>query len=101
MSRTSDTPTVGQPSLIGASRSTRPSVRTRRLIDINEVASVLGVTVRHVRRLVLERRIPYVKWGGLLRFDAAAVSTWVEDKSVAPAYGKALPSRRARNSRGA
>ena len=31
------------------------------LIDIAAVAERLGVQVRHVRRLVYERRIPYVK----------------------------------------
>jgi hypothetical protein len=30
-----------------------------RLLTITEVAKVLGVEVRHVRRLVHERRIPY------------------------------------------
>jgi len=33
------------------------------LIDITVVARRLGVQVRHVRRLVHERRIPYVKTG--------------------------------------
>jgi excisionase family DNA binding protein len=33
------------------------------LIDIAEVARGLGVDVRHVRRLVAERRIPFIKWG--------------------------------------
>jgi excisionase family DNA binding protein len=30
-----------------------------RLLNISEVADVLGVDVRHVRRLVYERRIPF------------------------------------------
>ena len=34
-----------------------------RLLDITEVADVLGVSVRHVRRLVFERRMPYLKCG--------------------------------------
>jgi excisionase family DNA binding protein len=34
-----------------------------RLLNISEVADVLNVDVRHVRRLVHERRIPYLKWG--------------------------------------
>lgn len=37
------------------------------LMAIDQVAQRLGVTVRHVRRLVDERRIPYLKWGKLLR----------------------------------
>ena len=39
------------------------------LLTITEVADALGVSVRHVRRLVHEKRIPYIKWGHLLRFD--------------------------------
>lgn len=43
--------------------------RLPRLLDIAGVAEHLAVSERHVRRLVAERRIPYVKWGHLLRFD--------------------------------
>ncbi len=46
------------------------------LIDIATVASRLGVSVRHVRRLVQERRITYIKWGHLIRFDPADVEQW-------------------------
>ncbi len=49
-----------------------------RLLSIAEVADALGVEVRHVRRLVHERRIPYIKWGHLLRFDPAEIAAWVD-----------------------
>lgn len=49
-----------------------------RLLSIAEVADALGVDVRHVRRLVHERRIPYIKWGHLLRFDPADIAAWVD-----------------------
>lgn len=55
-----------------------------RLVDIGEVADHLGVSVRHVRRLVAERRIPYVKWGNLLRFDPLEVSSWLARRTVDP-----------------
>ena len=54
----------------------RPSALPR-LLDIAGVASHLGVSVRHVRRLVNERRIPYVKWGHLLRFDPDEINEWL------------------------
>jgi excisionase family DNA binding protein len=54
------------------------------LIDIAAVAERLGVEVRHVRRLVAERRIPYVKWGHLLRFDPADIDSWI-DQARTPA----------------
>lgn len=44
-----------QPELWGATAETE-------LVDITWVAKRLGVTVRHVRRLVAERRIPFIKW---------------------------------------
>lgn len=49
-----------------------------RLLTIAQVADALGVDVRHVRRLVHERRIPYIKWGHLLRFDPADIAAWVD-----------------------
>lgn len=52
--------------------------RTPSLIDLAEVARRLAVNERHVRRLVAERRIPFVKWGHLLRFDPVAVDAWLD-----------------------
>lgn len=42
---------------------------TRALIDLPALAERLGVNERHIRRLVAENRIPFIKWGHLLRFD--------------------------------
>jgi excisionase family DNA binding protein len=55
---------------------------TRSLLTIEQVAERLGVNTRHVRRLVAERRIPYTKWGKLLRFDSAAIEQWIGACSV-------------------
>jgi excisionase family DNA binding protein len=57
------------------------------LLDINQLAEHLGVTVRHVRRLVAERRIPYVKWGHLLRFDPTAIAGWLDQQRIEPSTG--------------
>ena len=54
------------------------SLPTRRLITIRDVADLLGVDVRHVRRLVHEKRIPYIKWGHLLRFDPLEIAEWID-----------------------
>lgn len=50
-----------------------------KLMSIEEVAERLGVSVRHVRRLVHERRIPFIKWGHLLRFDPTDIDAWIDD----------------------
>ena len=47
------------------------------LLDQAELAAHLGTTERHVRRLVAERRIPFVRVGRFVRFDPAAVTDWL------------------------
>jgi excisionase family DNA binding protein len=55
-----------------------------RLLDITSLAEHLGVNARHVRRLVAERRIPYIKWGHLIRFDPAEIAAWIDDSRRRP-----------------
>ena len=50
-----------------------------RLLDITTLAEHLGVNPRHVRRLVAERRIPFIKWGHLIRFDPAEIRAWIDE----------------------
>jgi excisionase family DNA binding protein len=52
------------------------------LVDINGAANQLGVPVRHVRRLVAERRVPFIKWGSRLHFDPSELSDWVDRHRV-------------------
>ena len=56
-------------------RDRRPSVGSSRS---SRSRPALGVDVRHVRRLVHERRIPYIKWGHLLRFDPVDIAAWID-----------------------
>jgi excisionase family DNA binding protein len=49
------------------------------LMDLPAVAERLGVNQRHVRRLVAERRIPFLKWGHLLRFDPQEIEVWLDE----------------------
>ena len=44
------------------------------LLTMDALAKHLGVTHRHVRRLVDEKRVPYLKVGRLVRFDPAEVA---------------------------
>ena len=57
-----------------------PGKSRRPLLTITEVAERLNVQVRHVRRLIAERRIPYVKWGHLVRFDADDIERWLDEQ---------------------
>ena len=48
------------------------------LLTIDQLAERLGVSVRHVRRLVAERRVPYIKVGKFVRFDPAEIAGWLD-----------------------
>ena len=60
------------------------------LMDIEAVAHRLSVGVRHVRRLVTEKRIPYRKWGHLLRFEPEEIEEWIEATRVPPSPASPL-----------
>ena len=55
-----------------------------RLLDISAVAERLAVTECHVRRLVAEQRIPYVKIGRFVRFDPDDIDEWIGEARVRP-----------------
>jgi excisionase family DNA binding protein len=52
------------------------------LLDTDEVAMALRVTPWHVRRLVAERRIPFVKVGRFVRFDPGELDVWLDQQRV-------------------
>lgn len=62
--------------------SLRPIVSSggrRRLLDIDAVAEMLNTSVRHIRRLVHEHRIPVVRVGRLIRFDPVDLDAWLDE----------------------
>jgi excisionase family DNA binding protein len=52
------------------------------LLDTDEVSRVLCVSPRHVRRLVAERRIPFLKVGRFVRFDPGELDMWLDQQRV-------------------
>jgi excisionase family DNA binding protein len=54
------------------------------LLTGEDVAELLKVTPRFVRRLVSQRRIEYVKVGRLVRFAPEAVAAYIERNKVVP-----------------
>ena len=62
-------------------------------MDIAGLAERLGVGERFVRRLVNERRIPFLKIGRHVRFDAGDVEAWIRDSKVDAARPFARRSR--------
>ncbi|MHB8438530.1 MAG: helix-turn-helix domain-containing protein [Acidimicrobiales bacterium] len=66
-------------------RGRDPGGRARqRPLTLSEAASHLNVTDRYVRRLVAERRVPYLKVGRLLRFREADLDAYLESCRVEP-----------------
>ena len=56
---------------------------SRPLLDIREAAIRLGCSERFVRRLVQERRIPFVKLGGTrLRFLDNDLDQWIAGQRI-------------------
>ena len=53
-----------------------------RLIGVEALAAWLDVEIVFVRRLVAERRIPFVKIGRYVRFDPDEVAAWINGQRV-------------------
>ena len=49
-----------------------------------EVAERLNVSLRFIRRLCHERRVPYTKVGKFVRFDADELEAWIMTHRVSP-----------------
>ncbi len=64
------------------------------LLDKDELAARLGVSERFVRRLVEERRIPYLKIGRFIRFDPVEIDRWLTPQRVEPRPVFAVSRRR-------
>lgn len=73
--------------------ATKSAAFQAQLLDIDAVALALGVTRRHVQRLVAERRIPFLKIGRFVRFDPSELNVWLEERR------HAAPRRSARAER--
>jgi excisionase family DNA binding protein len=56
-----------------------PRIDIPELMSIDQLAQRLGITVRHVRRLIAEKRVPYLKVGRLVRFDPGEIATWLAE----------------------
>ncbi|WP_327136968.1 excisionase family DNA-binding protein [Streptomyces sp. NBC_01340] len=55
-----------------------------RYLSVDQVAEVLGTTVRFPRRLIEERRITYVKVGRHVRIPESAVREYIAVNTVQP-----------------
>ncbi len=59
------------------------NLRTDQLLDVPAAAERLGCSERYVRRLIQERRIPFVRLGGTkIRFSLGELELWLEGERV-------------------
>jgi excisionase family DNA binding protein len=75
---------MGSKTKTAAAPATDTSLLRGPLLGIDAVAEALGVTSRHVQRLVSERRIPFLKVGRFVRFDPGALNVWLDQQRVEP-----------------
>jgi len=66
----------------GSTRYGQNGVELPVLVGVETLAERLGVEVRFVRRLVAERRVPFVKVGRYVRFDIAELANWIDEQRV-------------------
>ncbi|MGI5138360.1 MULTISPECIES: excisionase family DNA-binding protein [unclassified Streptomyces] len=59
-------------------------VTVERLLSVEQVAELLGTTVRFPRRLIEERRIRYVKVGRYVRIPQSSVDEYLAARTVEP-----------------
>jgi len=71
-----------------SSKSATTATLSQPLLDTDAVAQALGITRRHVQRLVAERRIPYLKVGRFVRFDPAALNVWLDEQRIDVVHGR-------------
>lgn len=55
----------------------------RRYLNINELSEYIGIRKGTLYVWVCQKRIPYAKIGGLLRFDLREIDSWVKGRSAA------------------
>jgi len=70
------------PSQKGSNPGRRSTRQREPLLSIDEVAAWLGVEVCFVRYQIVDRRIPYVKVGKYVRFDASEIAEWIDEQRV-------------------
>jgi excisionase family DNA binding protein len=65
-------------------RNGSKSGQGRPMLKPEEVAERLNVSLRFIRRLCHERRVPYTKVGKFVRFDADEFEAWIATQRVIP-----------------
>lgn len=54
----------------------------RRLINVDELSELTGLSTSTIYSWVSQRRIPFVKCGRLTKFDLERIDEWIEENSI-------------------
>ena len=65
-----------------------------RLLTAQEAADRLGTSLRFVRRLIFERRIPFIKLGRHVRIAASDIDAFIAAGRVEAGVGSTAPHGR-------
>lgn len=60
---------------------------TNSFMTVGEIAQLLNVAEKTIRKYVWQRTIPYVKIGGHVRFDKLKIQEWIREREV-PTYNQ-------------
>lgn len=63
---------------------------TKQLMNIGELSKRIGVSVNTIYSWVAQRKIPFVKICGTLRFDVGDIERWIDASKEEPADFKKL-----------
>ena len=56
----------------------------KRLMTVQEVGELTGLSVSTLYKMANQRRIPYVKVGSRLRFERQLIDNWLQAHTVMP-----------------
>ncbi|MDD3997141.1 MAG: helix-turn-helix domain-containing protein [Sphaerochaetaceae bacterium] len=59
--------------------------KNKQFLTVSDVAELLQVAEKTVRKYVWLRTIPYLKIGGHVRFDQEKIESWIAEREV-PTY---------------
>jgi excisionase family DNA binding protein len=57
---------------------------TEELVESEAAAKILGIKTITVYKWVSERKIPFIKVGGALRFRPSALQAWLREREFTP-----------------
>jgi len=57
-------------------------------LDVQQIAQYLKLSVATIRKWVLNKRIPYKKFGRAVRFSSLEIEEWMSSKCSIPVQSK-------------